>query len=231
MDPKDPAASRLAARAVLVVALLGGAIAIVHFRQQLSDRLVEMTGPRRSPLPPGVVAPSPPPPRLPPKPKTIARIPRVTLAGPGGDVELPLPEPHLVNVWLERCADCMPHFEAWLRLVDAGDVPPELPVVNVAFGRADLAWAAAYAVAEDVAFDPGHVLVRPLGITKFTTMLVRADGSVAFHGHPGKPGFREALQRAHAALLAEPPAPPRRDADGRELGPDGRALERERARD
>ena len=66
-------------------------------------------------------------------------MPRVTLDGPGGPITLPLAGPFSLHVWLERCADCMPHFEAWRAMVDGGEIFAELPVVNVAFGRADVA--------------------------------------------------------------------------------------------
>ena len=69
-----------------------------------------------------------------------------------------------MNVWLERCGDCMPSFEAWKRHVREERLP-DLPVVNVsAYHAADPAWAEAYAVDQNLVTDAGGAIVRPLGV-------------------------------------------------------------------
>jgi hypothetical protein len=190
---------RFLVRAGTAVALLGLAFAIVHHRERLAAWAEGHGAPAPRP-------PAPPPPARAPvaAPPPRATVPHVTLRGPGGDLTLPLAEPFILNVWLERCSDCMPHFDAWRSMVDGGEIFAQLPVVNVAYGRADVAWAASYAVEEGLAFDPGAGLVKPMGISKFTTLVVRPDGSVAFRGHPAQPGFARALATAAADALAYP---------------------------
>lgn len=140
---------------------------------------------------------APPAPVFAPPPLTTAkRIPHVRLPGPEREVSLPLDRPFLMNVWLERCPDCMPSFRAWRDLAEAGSLP-ELPIVNVAFGRADPAWASQHRVDQTLAFDAGDRLVRPLGISRFTTLLVDASGEVLFVGDPKEPAF---LEQLHAAV-------------------------------
>ena len=99
----------------------------------------------------------------------------VTLRGPGGELALPQDHPLVVNVWLQGCADCMPRFRAAQHLALNGEDWPK-PVVNVAYGRADPAWAERYGVGEQLVFDPGSALVRPLGIGTFTTLVIDAHG-------------------------------------------------------
>jgi hypothetical protein len=192
---------RFLVRAGTTVALVALAFAIVHHRERLAAWAVGHGAPAPA-TPPSPPSPPVPAPVAAPPPRTT--VPQVTLKGPGGDLALPLDEPFILNVWLERCSDCMPHFEAWRSMVDGGDVFAALPVVNVAYGRADVAWAASYAVEEDLVFDPGAGVVKPMGISKFTTMVVRPDGSVAFRGHPAQPGFAQALATAAADARAYP---------------------------
>ena len=139
--------------------------------------------------------PPPEPPEPPVRLVTDGQLPRVTLPG-ARPVSLPLGETFVLNVWLERCADCMPKFEAWRSLAKARRLP-ELPVVNVsAFRPADPSWAESYFVDEHLVWDDGKGLVRPLGLNQFTTFLVRGDGLILFRGHPDQPGFLEALDKA-----------------------------------
>jgi len=126
------------------------------------------------------------------------KLPRVTLQG-ARPVTLPLGETFVLNVWLERCADCMPKFEAWRALAKARRLP-NLPIVNVsAFKQADPGWAESYFVDEHLVWDDGQALRRPLGLNQFTTFVVRGDGLILFRGHPDQPGFGEALDKAAGA--------------------------------
>ncbi len=126
------------------------------------------------------------------------KLPRVTLKG-ARPITLPLGEPFVLNVWAERCADCMPKFEAWRALAKARKLP-NLPIVNVsAFKPADPGWAESYFVDEHLVWDDGQALIRPLGLNQFTTFVVRGDGLILFRGHADQPGFREALDKAAGA--------------------------------
>jgi hypothetical protein len=131
------------------------------------------------------------------------RFPTTTLTGPSGAITFPPPEPTVVHVWLQGCSDCMPAFEAQKRHVDAG-VYAGVPVVNVAYGQAEAAWATRYGVDERLLFDPGENVVQPLGIGTFTTLLVDDDGDIRFTGRPDQDGF---VHRLAGALEAT-----RRDA-------------------
>ncbi len=125
----------------------------------------------------------------------ITEIRGVNLKGKR-ELNLPLSQPFILNIWLERCADCMPMFEAWKALSAAGAIP-KAPIVNVsAFRPADEGWAENYRVDEQLVWDAGGTLVRPLGVRRFTTFIVRPDGSIAFRGHPDQPGFSDAVAKA-----------------------------------
>jgi hypothetical protein len=130
-------------------------------------------------------APDPPPDRAPtpttraPAPTTRAPTPRAPEDGPPVPVLTSrVAGPALVNVWLQGCADCMPKFEAWSRLVAAGRIPRGLAVHNVAYGDATRDYAARYHVEAGLAADRGGVYVQPLGIHTFTTLLVDEAGRV-----------------------------------------------------
>jgi len=125
-------------------------------------------------------------------------FPNATLTGPAGTVVFPPREPTVVHVWLQGCADCMPAFEAQKRHVDAGAYEG-IPVVNVAFGRADTSWATSYGVDRLLVFDDGSAVVRPLGIGTFTTFLVDEEGDIRFRARPDEVGF---VNRLHGALVA-----------------------------
>lgn len=141
-------------------------------------------------------------------PHHAARVAPARLAGPGTQVQLPPGEPTVVNVWLQGCADCMASFEAW-RDARARGALSGAPIVNVAFGRADAAWATRYGVHEQLVLDDGKALVEPLGIRTFTTLLLDQGGRVLLRGSPRDPGFLDRLegglavaQQAHARDVA-----------------------------
>lgn len=115
------------------------------------------------------------------------------LAGPGGTISLPRSERTIVNVFLQRCGDCMPAFEAYKKL---GGVEDLGPVVNVAYGAADEAWLQSYGLGDNLVIDPGDKLVRSLGITSFTTLVVDPDGTVLQRISPAATNYREALAAA-----------------------------------
>ena len=124
-------------------------------------------------------------------------IPAVKLPGKR-ELELPLSQPFILNIWLERCADCLPKFNAWRDASRAGKIPTA-PIVNVsAYRGADEGWAENYRVDEQLVWDDGKALVRPLGVRSFTTFVVRPDGVIVFRGHADQPGFTDALANALA---------------------------------
>lgn len=124
------------------------------------------------------------------------RIQPVTLKGPGGvTVKIPGSEPMIVNVWLQRCPDCMPRFNAARELARSGRSWPS-PIVNVAYGSADLNWARRYGVGDQVVIDRGAAIVNPLGIRKFTTLVVDTDGKILLTDFVDRPGFLGRLEAA-----------------------------------
>jgi hypothetical protein len=141
----------------------------------------------------------------PPAQKQLGRsIGPVVLEGPGGTKQA-LPDksqPLLVHVWLEACPDCMPAFEAMKRHRDAG-VFEGMPEVNVAFGKASPAFARRYGVDENLVFDAGKHVVRPLGIGTFTTLVLAPNGRVVLVARPQKEGYAEKVRAAWAVLRAE----------------------------
>ncbi len=128
-------------------------------------------------------------------PPSASVVPSVRLPAKDGDRTLPLERVHIMNVWLERCGDCMPSFEAWKRYVREERLP-DLPVVNVsAYHAADPAWAEAYAVDQNLVTDAGGAIVRPLGVGRFTTFVVGPTGDILFRGDPKDPGYLECLAK------------------------------------
>jgi hypothetical protein len=102
----------------------------------------------------------------------------------------------LVNVWLEGCADCMPSFEAWKKAVADERLPPGIPISNVAYMRASEDYARRYRVSEGLVIDDGSNIVRPLGISRFTTLVVAGDGTVCHRDDPVAEGYVERLRAA-----------------------------------
>ncbi|MBI5497515.1 MAG: hypothetical protein HY904_21065 [Deltaproteobacteria bacterium] len=134
----------------------------------------------------------------------------ITLDGPRGQVTLPMSTPVVVNVWLEGCADCQAAVDAWRGLVQQGGLDlAGLPVVNVAFGGARLAWAMDNGLDDRLVLDPsGGALVRPLGISSFTTFIIDADGWVRLRDRPDNTGFAHRVAGAAKALASGPPQAP-----------------------
>jgi hypothetical protein len=124
------------------------------------------------------------------------RVGPLTLEGPEGTVTLPGKRRTVVNVWLQGCGDCMPAFEAWKRLRPE---LPEVPIVNVAYGSAEPTWARTWSVDESLVFDGGSALVRPLGISSFTTFVLDEEGLVLFRGRPGADGYLDGVLGALGA--------------------------------
>jgi hypothetical protein len=139
------------------------------------------------------------------RPEVAGRLPQVTLQGPEGSVTLPMRGPVVVHVWLERCSDCMSAFNAAAKLAQQGGLRVDVPVVNVAYGRADAAWAADYGVGENLVFDPGGAsVVRRLNISTFTTIVLDEEGYVRLTDRPDRPGYADRVAGAVRALTSAP---------------------------
>lgn len=125
-------------------------------------------------------------------------IRKTTLTGPDGPVTFPASgRPTLVNVWLQGCADCMTAFEAARALEEKGGLGLDAQVVNVAYGEAEPTWAARYGVRQNLVYDRGGSdIVKPLGISSFTTLVVDARGVVVHTDRPDRPGYAERVARA-----------------------------------
>jgi hypothetical protein len=178
-DLIPPDRRRLKAAVIVGLSMLTGAMLILGAQQILAMA-------RR----PAIVHPPPPP-------SGARRVAGVTLDGPGGPVTLPGPRGAVVHVWLQGCADCMPAFDAMFALEKTGGLAVDVPVVNVAYGDADLGWARAHGVANNLVIDrTGAAIVRPLGIGTFTTLVVDSDGVVRAIDRPDRVGFAARVQRA-----------------------------------
>lgn len=108
--------------------------------------------------------------------------------------------PWVVNVWLQGCDDCTPAFEAAAAL-DREGAWSRWPTVNVAYIRADPAWAAAHGVGHNLITDAdGTGMVLPYGVSTFTTLVIGPDLREVLRDRPDRPGFAarvdEALRRA-----------------------------------
>jgi hypothetical protein len=125
-----------------------------------------------------------------------SRFPRVTLAGPDGAITMPTGSSRIiVNVWLQGCQDCMPAFEAMRSIKEHGGLGIRARVINVAYGEADPAWAARYGVRDNLVFDTsGASVVKPLGISTFTTFVVDRDGVIVHKDRPDQVGYADRLR-------------------------------------
>lgn len=129
---------------------------------------------------------------------------RVGLEGRHVDLPLtastsPMPEgPIVVHVWLQGCADCMTAFEAMRAISHEGGLG--VPQVNVAYGSADAAWAESYGVSERLTRDPGALVVNPLGISSFTTLVLDESHVIRLVDRPDRPGYKDRVQGAMKAL-------------------------------
>lgn len=126
----------------------------------------------------------------------------LSLSSPTGE-QVTIAGPAVVNVWLQGCADCMPAFEANKQLMQAGGYGSDVALYNIAYGRADVSWAASYGVDTHLVFDDGGAVVQPLGIGTFTTLVIDAAGGVTVIGSPVVADHK---QRVLAAFNAARPA-------------------------
>lgn len=123
------------------------------------------------------------------------RIPRVTLHGPDGTMTIPTGSRIVLNVWLQGCQDCMPAFEAMRSISEHGGLGVRARVINVAYGEADPAWAARYGVRENLLYDSnGSSIVKPLGISTFTTFVVDSDGVILHRDRPDQAGYTDRVR-------------------------------------
>lgn len=131
------------------------------------------------------------------KPPVVVKPPAkeisATLEGPEGKITVPFRnQTTVVHVWLQGCADCMPAFEAMKK--EAPDFGPN--VVNVAYGRADPAWAEEYGVRKNLVYDlNGARVVKPLGITSFTTLVFDERGQIVARDRPDQAGYVERVAK------------------------------------
>jgi hypothetical protein len=144
------------------------------------------------------------------------RLTPVTLEGPDGQQRVPPFSKAVIHVWLQGCADCMPAFEAMRDLDAHGGLGVGVPEINVSYGQADPAWAARYGVRRNLVYDRGgNAVVRPLGISTFTTLVVDEDGVVLHRDRPDREGYKERIRAIVGAMPAPEPA-----ASAEPLGPD-----------
>jgi hypothetical protein len=166
------------------VLLLGGLVAGVFLHHSFGHLLVnheEETGPIFKPTPSGITP-------------TILR---------GPDAKAILPQPAIVNVWLEGCADCMGAFSAWQKGRDGYLREWPLPVINVAYGKASMDFALQYKVDDQLVFDPtGSVVVQPLGIGTFTTLVFDEKGNLLHRDRPDRSGYADRVFKAASQVKA-----------------------------
>ncbi len=113
--------------------------------------------------------------------------------------------PAIVNVWLERCRDCMPAFSAWRDLKENGQLPSGAPIYNVVYGSQTATlndFAARYGVADNISFDAGDRYVQPLGIGTFTTLVLDSRGQILAQIRPTDADFVRQLSAAWGAANA-----------------------------
>ena len=197
-----PDRRRAKAIALLVVGLLAGGF-LTHIGDD-AIALVKELRPKTVVAAPITVA------------STVGRVGKLRLLGPNGaEVSFPPARPTVVNVWLQGCADCMPAFDAYRDLQGGMGV---FPVVNVAYGQADLEWARRYRVDQNLVIDPdGAAIVKPLGVGSFTTMVVDTTGSVVLTDRPDRVGYAGRVLNALEQLGVRTVPPPDPAADARGL--------------
>jgi hypothetical protein len=182
--------------AVLLVAL-GAVVGAAAF--MFVDQLRQMQ------VLPTTWGPGNPPSTVPPPPDVT--LPHVTLRGPDDALDLPQATPVIVNAWVQARPDSMDAFRASRDLAAGGGLHLPVPVVNVAFGKADPAWAAAWGVRERLVFDPdGSLVFTPLGVGSFTTYVIDAAGKVRYTDRPERTGYAQRMERVIAELTRAPAA-------------------------
>lgn len=133
----------------------------------------------------------------------------VSLSGPDGSITLPSGEATVVHVWLQGCADCMPAFEAMRRLQSSGGLGVDVPEVNVSYGSASPDWAADFGVRRNLVHDLGGArVVKPLGISSFTTLVLDRTGAVVHSDRPDRAGYVARVQAAVRRATSGRPARP-----------------------
>jgi hypothetical protein len=168
---------------IVVVSMIAGALLLL-LGQEIRSLYVLTRGPAPRPTPMPALAP-------------VSTLAPATLEGPGGRFSLPTRGGAVVHVWLQGCSDCMPAFDAMFALERTGGLDVAVPIVNVAYGEADLAWAQAHGVARNLVLDrTGSAIVRPMGITTFTTLVIDERGAVRHVDRPDRVGYAARVQRA-----------------------------------
>lgn len=143
---------------------------------------------RIDPPSPGVEPPPPPSPA--PSSGAMSPAPSLVALAARGQIVLPA----VVNVWLQSCRDCMPAFQAW-RAHDEVGALAGIRVVNVSYGQPDAAFAAAWRVQDSLVVDAtGDLMVRPFGISSFTTLVLDAEGREVHRDRPDRPGYAERVR-------------------------------------
>lgn len=122
----------------------------------------------------------------------------------GERLQLPSGEPMVVNVFLERCADCMPAFRSWRDNRERLDL--SIPVVNVAYARATPSWLKQYKLDDNVWIDRGQVAVNPHGIRTFTTLVIDAEGRIMLRILPTQKNYVQRVNDAVASVTVSPEA-------------------------
>lgn len=141
-------------------------------------------------------------PRRPKRPRNRLQIQAVSLrsAHPKTPkLTLPTGQASVINVFLQGCQDCMPAFRKYRDMDGFGQ---DIPVINVAYGRASLSWCQSYGVAEKLYIDPGNAIVRPVGISTFTTLVVDAEGRIRSMHRPTDPAYREKVLESYQKITA-----------------------------
>lgn len=140
------------------------------------------------------------------------RIAPSLLRGPRTKVVMPPAARTIMHVWLQGCSDCMPAFKAMSEVQAGGGFGVDAPIVNVAYGEADESWARTFGVSDNLVFDPdGANVVKPLGISSFTTLVVETDGRVLHSDRPDRTGYVTRVRNAvlYGDANGEPaPLPP-----------------------
>jgi hypothetical protein len=188
----------------LVSAFAGaGVLKCVQIAQEsfsVKDPLVRAMPPPTPPPPPTPVSDDAPFQlrQCPPSPLVGKQFPKGKLGNAATSVELPTGKAFVAHVWLQGCADCMPAFRAHRKWSLDGRLRPlDGHVVNVAYGSADPAWATRFGLDQTLVMDEGgHAVVKPLGISTFTSLVVDAEGRIVHADRPDCEGYPDRMVAA-----------------------------------